>query len=313
MRRICFFLIFAVIFESLSYSAIPIHSEIKEIRNEIQKLHEKEIIVDVRDSVIESTVKQMKDMQDLSNSSVSKSLDASNRMIGIFAIIVAIGVTFLGCYINWIQRRVKSLLTKVEDKENSVRSISNDLQSDFDSVYKRVRRADTISLLERLIVVPQDISNVGEALMARELIIDDYEQLKQAYYSLLSYGDKEFVINSAGLKAGHAYGILFIQNFLVSSLFDPDPQIRDLVSSIIYSWAERSAFPNDMEKVAKELAPLLKDKTRINNVMVPFKLFLRGVYNSRYKRNTNVLNSLRSAIGNDDIWTSVIKEINNSR
>jgi uncharacterized protein YoxC len=252
---------------------------------------------------IESKTEQLAQMQSMSNEVISNGLSASNRLVSAFGIIVTIVAVGLGIYVSKMEKRIKRLRNDVEEKESTVRELVNQVNKDIDGLYVRIRKADTKSILERLTEVPQDIANVNELLLARELQPEDFSLLKTAFLKLLDSGDFDLLGGLGVAGVGDQYAGLFIQHFLAESL--KDATIRPHVLKVFEEWTADDAFPNDLEKAARDIAPILKDSSVDLDRKDLLRSFVKGLKASRYKDNKDLLAKIKGNIDNDALWEEV--------
>jgi hypothetical protein len=119
----------------------------------------------------------------------------------------------------------------------------------------KIKREETVHILERLIKIPEDISNLSQQLLSRELEKEDYLILKEAYLKLKEKvskkddGDEEDDIDEFNFDSKidylNSYKLLFFQHFLDLALKDPIIN-EDLID--YYNDSVNCAFENDILK-----------------------------------------------------------------
>ncbi|MCL2247125.1 MAG: hypothetical protein FWC10_08475 [Lentimicrobiaceae bacterium] len=218
---------------------------------------------------------------------VSVQLNASTRSLNLAVILFAIFVVFLGAYVTIMARRIENskkdadqtkhdverMLNVVSQTRRVVKKTSDDINNNITKIYQQIKREETISLLDRLVDIPEDVINIFKLLVSRELQSCDFTKLKQAYLKLktISFG-KEYEKTLEDEK--HNYQILLFQHFFVLSI--KDVEIRQDIN-IIISDGIHCAFGNDLEKSTEEFVELLtqegvkKFKNELNEY---FKAFL---------------------------------------
>ncbi len=273
------------------------------VNNDIQQIDQKTDKLENAYAQLDSRTEQLAQMQSMSNEVISNGLSASNRLVSAFGIIVTIVAVGLGIYVARMEKRIKSLKSDVDEKESSVRELVGQVNRDIDGLYVRIRKADTRSILERLTEVPQDIANVSELLLARELQPEDFPLLKTAFVKLLDSDDFDLSGSFGTASIGDQYAGLFAQHFLAESL--RDIIIKPHVLNVFEEWVADNAFPNDLEKAAKDIAPLLKDISLKVDKMDLLRKYVKGLMASRYKDNTAFVNKVKSYIGDDALWDEV--------
>ena len=221
-----------------------------------------------RITAIEKKVDDQSDKIDKSFDGVSAQISASSYSLSAFAIIISILTIGLGLYITWVERKILKLKTENTDLLNQnlkvkkeVEDLNNLIQSDIYGLYEKMKRQETIDLLNRLNKVPKDITHLSPSLLSRNLIPEDFSIIKRAHLSLKGvYQQHNFT---------ELYLLLFFQHFLVEAFQDPD--IKEEIVNYIPSGIE-FAWENDMEKFAIDFAKVLligginNNKKAINNV-----------------------------------------------
>ena len=258
-------------------------------------------------SLINYEIDQLRQTQEMSNDVIANGLNTSNLLISVFAALFAVGAFLIGIYVTRICKKVETLDNEVTIKETAVRTLSQEIHENFDNLFSKIRRADTKSLLERLVSVPQDIANIAKILLTRELVEDDYPILRGAYEKLLKSGDAKMNSDAFGNTIEDEYAVLFLQHFPAYSF--NDPPLRKIIMPIFEVWIANSAFPNDIEKVAREISPLLKDSSLEIDHSQLLLLFRRGLVHSRYHNNKVFIESVKALIDNDSMWEAAGKEI----
>lgn len=227
--------------------------------------------------------------------SIGTQLDAVSFNISIFAFLFGIIAIGLGIYVTWVERKIvklrdenQSLLNDTKNTKKEVVEINELIQKDIYGLFLKIKREETLHILNRLISVPQDVTNVSSELLSRELYPDDYNLLKKAYLNL----PKEEPIESGyiSLKGSYkdSYLLLFFQHFLEQATKDEDLNI-DLRE--FYSTAIRCAFENDILKSTRDFIKSIKD-LGYENSKVEINNFFNSLSQSKYKNFTELFENI---------------------
>lgn len=237
---------------------------------------------------LEAAIATLKDNQDFlqkineeSISCISNQLNSASYNLTLFGIIFGIIAIPLGLYVTNIERKIvnineqnKELLSKNQKIKEDIDVVNKLIQSDIYNLFLKIKREESVHILDRLVKVPKDISNVYQSLLSRDLEREDFIKLKQAYSQL---GD---IRNEFHQK----YHLLFFQHFIDLSL--KDKELRKNISEFIPIGIS-SAFENDILKSTFDFANLL-----VNNGIQEYKsevnMFFKGLTNSEFKKFENV-------------------------
>lgn len=221
--------------------------------------------IDLQDKLYEQTV-----------NSISNQLDYATYNLTLFGILFAIAAIGLGIYVTYVERKIvrigeenKDLLEQNKKIKQDVQELNQLIQKDIYNLFLKLKREETVHILDRLVKVPKDIANVSMVLTSRELQNDDFLKLKKAYLVL---GEKDDLFKSA-------YKILFFQHFLAQTL--KDEELRDDVSDFIPS-AITASFENDIIKSTSDFSAVLVERG-IQEYKKELNLFFNGLTNSQYK------------------------------
>src|SRR5690606_3282036 len=120
----------------------------------------------------------------------------------------------------------EELLKQTKETKNEVVEINELIQKDIYGLFLKIKREETIHILNRLVKIPEDISNLSQELLSRELRQEDYSLLKKAYLKVKVKPEKEntsdFISFSSNYNYKEAYLLLFFQHFLDLSLKDEE-------------------------------------------------------------------------------------------
>lgn len=194
--------------------------------------------------------------------SISNQISAASLNLTIFGILFSVAAIGLGLYVTFIERKIvlireenKSLLSETKLVKDEVVKINTQIQKDIYGLFLKIKREETVHILERLIKIPEDISNLSQQLLSRELEKEDYLILREAYLKLKEKvskkddGDEEDDIDEFNFDSKidylNSYKLLFFQHFLDLALKDPIIN-EDLID--YYNDSVNCAFENDILK-----------------------------------------------------------------
>lgn len=121
-------------------------------------------------------------------------------------------------------------------------------------MFLKIKREETIHILNRLVKIPEDIANFTEQLMSRELKEEDFTLVKKAYLKL---NPKTREDNCGfGISYKESYQLLFFQHFLDQSVKDEEIG-SELISN--YSYIIECAFENDIIKSTEDFMKAIID------------------------------------------------------
>ncbi len=183
-------------------------------------------------------------MNETTINSISNQLTAASYNLTLFGILFALGAIALGVYSTYIERKVtkmseenKLLLSKTKAIKDEVETINKLIQADIYGLFLKIKREETIHILNRLLKIPEDITNFLQKLLSRELEQEDFLILKKAYLEI----KKASVIGDYK----YSYQLLFFQHFFDLSVKDNEigPDLIDQYARCI-----NCAFENDIIK-----------------------------------------------------------------
>lgn len=201
-------------------------AEIKEVESKIDKLSD-------RFDNLEYAVEKQNDIIAQEQTAIDNSLSAANYNISIFSYIVSVIGIILAIGGVYFSKKTEQILERVDKKRDQIdklkreittikdeaKSLNNEIKDNVDGLFNRLRRNDTISILERLVDVPEDIGNLSDMLLARKLHPSDFDLLLKAYTKLMSE-NKESAENQPMLQLSQKeqYLLLFFQHFCGKSI-----------------------------------------------------------------------------------------------
>ncbi len=216
-------------------------------------------------------------MAEQSISSISNQLDSASYSLTLFGLLFTIAAIGIGIYVTYVERKIvkireanQELLVKNQKIKEDIEAVNKLIQSDIYNLFLKIKREESVHILDRLVKVPKDIVNFSFALVSRELQEEDFRKIRQAYLNL---GEVQGQFKPE-------YLVLLFQHFLGQSL--NDEKLRKVIADFIPAGI-RAAFENDMEKSTSELATFLVDKG-IQNYKSEVNQFFKGLTNSEYKK-----------------------------
>jgi hypothetical protein len=222
-------------------------------------------------------------INDQTLNSISNQIGATSFNLSIFAFLFGILAIILGIYVTWVERKIikirgqnESLLEQTITTKNEVVEINELIQKDINGLFIKIKREETISILNRLCKVPDDIHNVATQLFSRELLKEDYATLRKAYLVLTKESDIERV-NLNNYKT--AYYLLFFQQFLDLIIKD---EILESEMTQRFSQGIKGANASDIIKSTEDFTKGIIDlgfqskEKQINE-------FLKSIANSEFK------------------------------
>lgn len=248
------------------------------------------------------------------NDGVSNQLASATLWLEVIAIIIALAGVVLGFYISYKKRQIENLATTVEAKKQEVERIAREtekldqkINNDIEGLYKRLRREETKTWLERLVQEPRDISNIGALLYARDIDDDFYNILREAYlkYQNEEDGDVESKNSYLSSYMGH-----FFQHFAYFALRDDNVRpalVEDFPSSC------SAAFPRDIIKTTMDLCRALSDESSSFNKEDVLVKYLKALNNSQYSTFSDVKNILEQNITQQTLLKNAIERCTNDK
>lgn len=228
------------------------------------------------------------------NEQLSNQISFAGYLLGAFSFIFTILGFFLAWYINRQSEKVKKMKDMVEATKEAIDGHSADL-------YKKLKREETLSLLERLREVPEDVTNICELLLSRELLDTDLACLKESYLKIKSGTHSDTDVKNS-------YMVLFMQHFPYEALRDHD--LKDEIILNIEEEYLNVMFPRDVrnffEQVLKYIEEFGVDDEK--NKTIIKKLFY-NYSKSKFKNNNEIQFHIKETLSKNNIRTSSIASI----
>ena len=223
--------------------------------------------------------------------SISNQLSAVSLSLTIFGILFAIIAIGIGFYVTYVERKIikigeenKGLLQHNIQIKNDVVEINRLIQKDIYGLFIKIKREETIHMLERLERVPEDIANLSEQLLSRELEKEDYSKLKEAYTKL----------SNSNFTYKNKYHLLFFQHFAdlsINDLIIKKEMLHFLPIGI------QCAFNNDIMKSTNDLFTSFIDKG-LSNFKDVLNCYFDGIIDSKYQKYIPVYELIFSKLRN---------------
>ena len=307
-------------------------AEIKEVGSKIDKLSD-------RFDNLEYAVEKQKDIIAQEQTAIDNSLSAANQALSTFSYILgAIGLIItvlgfgLGIYISKKQKKVESLLQKVEEKKTVVEllndeisatsiemhNLNNEIKNDMKGLYKRLRSEETKELLNRLIQVPFDINNLVDILVSRTLPLEDFDTLLSAYTSFKQERGDDPVIEIIsqvgiaqwiGLSSRGKYLILFYQNFCGESMLN-DSIREDVIEFLPH--ALQFAFKSDIINSLTSLMNALNENNiqgRNEDILTKYIVALNASQHKTYTEAYQlIVDNCNDTINLQSVWNKLVEQ-----
>lgn len=227
-------------------------------------------------SELERKIETERNINEKTFNSISTQISVSSYVLTIMGIVFAVVAIGVGAYVTYVERKIikigeenKDLLAKNQKIKQDVQDLNNLIQSDIYGLFEKIKRQETVDLLNRLDKVPKDISNICSLLLSRELLQNDFEKLKKAYMNLDDDDD----------DYKSSYKLLFFQHFLTETL--KDEKLRKDILQFIPSGIN-SAFENDIVKSTHDFIVAVIDGG-LNNFKNEANKFFIGLSSSDHK------------------------------
>lgn len=268
--------------------------------NEVDSIYNEAIKFKIE--LIETKMSCLNDLVNSSNDIIANEIAASDRYWSIASAILGILCLILGIYITWCSRKVERLKLSVEQKEQDVirlKDIIDDtnqsIQHDLNGLYQKLRTEETNTLLRRLVEVPEDVSNVQNLLLSRDLPSDAFPKLKDAFNGIKNKDESYY----------NDYLLLFFQHFAGQSLLDD--RLRACITNAL-GYLVGCAFKNDIIKSTKDIVGAIAEMPYEDGKAFVVAYY-RSLKNSKFNDLSIVFDELKTAFTNEQ-WQSVIQESN---
>lgn len=264
-------------------------------QDQIKKNTQRIEIIDEKISDLKDNYRLLYDGAKNQNDQLSNQISFAGCLLGVFSFIFTILGIFLAFYINLQFEKVKKMKDIVETTKAAIDGHSTDL-------YKKLKREETLSLLIRLEEVPEDIINIADLLLSRELIESDFLYLKTSYLNI-KMSDSVDRVNAEDL-----YLILLMQHFPYESLKDLEIE-GEFIKNIDIKHLD-NMFSRDVRKFFDQVLKYLKEfgvdneknKTTIKNLFYNYS-------KSKFRENIELQNHIKETLSKYGMKTPAIASI----
>lgn len=231
------------------------------------------------------------------NSYMCNEIALSDRYWGIVSAVLAILAIILGIYITYKYNKTMKLLQTIEKKEKTIKDLkknvedlNNKVNKDLTGLYDSLRQEETHSLIKRLTEVPEDVSNIINLLLSRQIDKNDFINLKKACEKLDP--------NLTSYKKD--YTLLFFQHFSDESIKNPELR-KEFIENFDYLIG--CGFKNDIIKSTDDMVNALSnmpDEIKMEVVTA----YYNSLKVSKYKDMSEVFEKLKSIMSNEQ-WALI--------
>lgn len=228
--------------------------------------------------------------------SISNQITAASFNLTIFGFLFGVAAVGLGLYVTQIKRKIvlireenKSLLSETKKFKEEVVKINTQIQNDIYGLFLKIKREETTHILQRLSKIPEDISNLSQQLLSRELEKSDFTILKDAYLKLKEKKpinledendkDNEFYNYDEQTNYLNSYKLLFFQHFLDLAIKDSTIN-EDLIDN--YNVSVSCAFENDIIKSTIDFTEAIME-TGLQSKTKEINAFITALSQSKYQ------------------------------
>jgi len=215
-----------------------------------------------------------------SNGSIANQLSILNIILAVIALAVAVVGGIVSFYIRKKKNEVDKMLKMVEEKKKTLdeiaattKELDNQIKNNIKDLYKKLRKEETNTLLDRLIVEPQDISNLLDLLLARDLEDGGFIKIREAYLKL----EAEF---QEHIEEKDSYLLLLFQHYCYQSV--KDDRIRPKLVEV-FARNCQCAFKRDIIKSTIDLCKTLTEETSTFNKEDVLTAYLIALNSSQHK------------------------------
>jgi len=161
--------------------------------------------------------------------------------------------------VNAQQQEIKKLQDATEKNVKELQQLHSDIQNNMNTIYLKLRREETVAMLQRLEEIPEDITNLGDILLARTLEKEDFIKILNAYHNLVKRCSElnsdcsvdELRQNDEVFEAREtSYALQFAQHFIDQAIVVPE--VRELLRIRFDIFWGGCFFKNDAEKSTKD-------------------------------------------------------------
>lgn len=308
--------------DSIWAKALEAHSD--SLQRSVDSLQAKLDAVQAKSDLVYSIVES-------SNSGVSNQLSTITIWLEIIAIVITVGGVFLGFYVSKKRREIERMAKTVDEKKVLVEGLADTvdvkkqevealakttedldkkIQSDITGLYNKLRKEETKTFFQRIAKEPQDIENLSNLLLAREVDTENFPLLKQAFLKLAEIPKVEekidlekgvFRLNSDTNKS---FMLQFFQHFFYQSIKDDD--IRPVFVENFKNVFD-NAFESDIIRAAEGICKaLIDDDSKFDKVYVLTE-FLKAINLSKFENFSLLRGILEDNLSKQDLLQKAIE------
>lgn len=243
------------------------------------------------------------------NDGVNNQLASATLWLEVIAILIVIVGGIVGYYINYKKKQIEEISSLVEGKKLAVERMAREteildakIRHNMSDLYKDLRKEETNALLERLVLEPQDVDNLGTALCARDIDEAGYVKLRTAYFKMkkmLEEGSQKNVVRDYS----EYYIALFYQHFFYMSLKDDEisPEFENYYGMIF-----SRAYKRDMIKSTIDLCKALSEETSTFNKELILVTYLKALNSSQFSELVELKNIFEQNISPQTLLQNAI-------
>lgn len=228
------------------------------------------------------------------NDKLSNQISIANYSLGLATLFLTVVGIFLAWYIN-------KLIEKVDRAKLEVDTVKKAIDDNASELFKKLKREETMGLLERLREVPEDVSNIGPLLFSRDLLESDFTYLKDSYLKIKHGLHKD-------RDAESTYISLLMQHFPYLA-FKDEILNADMVSNI--SWINiNHMFSRDVRYFIDQALMFFGESSvqSESNREVIKKLFFH-FFKSKYGNNTDLRNYISKRLSAHGLKTDTVADL----
>lgn len=214
--------------------------------------------------------------------------------------------------ISILEKKVNAARESIEEKEKDINSLAETvektnekIQNDIGGLYKKLRKEESLTLLKRLDEEPQDITNLGDLLLARQLPPEGFAILKSAYMKLLALGEDVCVRIGFSISKKELYLLMFFQHYMYDSLLDND--LNKEIHAFVATGMD-CAFKRDIIKTTEDFCSALSDNNAKFDKEIILVDYLKALNNSKYCNLSELKNIFENNISNLNLLPNAIEK-----
>lgn len=248
-----------------------------------------------------------------SNDSIANQLSSASTLLEIIAIVIAVVGGIVGLYINRKKQQVEELAKTVDEKKKLVDSIAEttkkldeQINNNVSDLYKKLRKEETNTLLDRLVLEPYDICNILSLLLARDLDDDGFAKIKESYLKL----DESSLDCIPGEQYDYKgnYLLLLFQHYCCQSM--QDDRIRPAMMER-FDEEMKQAFKRDIIKSTIDFCKAISDNDSSFNKEEALLAYLKAVNGSKFAALADLKNILEQNITPKELLQKAIDKCKN--